>query len=104
MALAIESYRLARSFPAHEDYGLTSQVRRAAVSVPANIAEGNGRLQARAYVNHLWIARGSLQELQSDLLLAIKLGYLQPAVAAKAMGLCEEVSRMLTALTRSIRR
>ena len=104
MALAVESYRLTRSFPADEARGLTAQVRRAAASVPANIAEGNGRLRTGAYANHLCIARGSLHELESHLTLATCLGYVTSDDARRATVLCDEVSRMLTVLTRAIRR
>jgi four helix bundle protein len=103
MDLAKESYTLTKRFPPSEVRGLTSQVQRAAVSVPSNIAEGNGRLRPGAYVNHLCIARGSLHELESDLTLAAELGYVSQDEVRPAMLLCDEVSRMLTMLSRSLK-
>lgn len=73
MALAEASYRIANALPPYEAFGLASQIRRCSVSVPANIAEGHGRIHRADYVRHLSIARGSLTELQTLLLLATRL-------------------------------
>ena len=102
--LALETYAVTRRFPASENRCLTLQMRRAAVSVPSNIAEGNGRLRTGAYLIHLCIARGSLMELESDLLLATRLRYVDSTGASRALPLCDEVSRMLTMLSRSLRK
>ncbi len=75
MALAKDVYRFTESFPKTEVYGLTSQIRRAAVSVPSNIAEGAGRNGNREFLKFLYIARGSLSELETQILLAKDIGY-----------------------------
>ncbi len=75
MALARDVYRVTGEFPKDELYGLTSQVRRAAVSLPSNIAEGAGRNGPREFLKFLFIARGSLSELETQLILARDLGY-----------------------------
>lgn len=75
-ALALQVYRVSTRFPREEMYGLTSQLRRAAASVPANLAEGVGRRTTREFINFLCIARGSLQEVDYFLQLAKELGYL----------------------------
>ena len=96
------SYRAARRLPAEERFELGSQIRRAAVSITANIAEGNGRLSRREYLHHLSIAMGSLEELESHLLVATRLQYLRPEEAGDCLEGCNEVGRMLTLLTRSL--
>ena len=73
MDLVETTYRLAKQFPASERFGLTSQMQRAAVSVPANIAEGRGRKHLAEYVHHLSIANGSLKELETVILIAERL-------------------------------
>jgi four helix bundle protein len=102
MDLVVEGYRLAHLLPPHERFGLTPQIRRAAISVPANIAEGYGRLRRGEYLNHLSIARGSLLELQTLLAIAERLGYVAVADLGKSAELCDFVSRMLTRLRRSL--
>jgi four helix bundle protein len=98
MDLAVEVYRLSASFPADERFRLTAQVTRAAVSVPANIAEGNSRATKKDYAHFVSIARGSLAETETFLLLALRLRYLDEAQAAPAFALASEVGRMLTSL------
>ena len=78
MALVEAVYRLSRSFPDAERFGLTSQVRRCAVSVPSNIAEGAARRSTAEYLRFLSIARGSLSELDTQMQIATRLGYLEP--------------------------
>lgn len=79
MSLATDCYRISASFPSDERFGLISQIRRAAVSIPANIAEGYGRQSTRSYVQFLRIAQGSTKELETLIELSLRLGYLKPA-------------------------
>ena len=99
--LVKECYRLTRSFPRDERYGLTAQLRRAAVSVPANIAEGYGRIHRREFTNFLSISNGSLCELETYLYLAIDLEFAGRDSLEEAFKLTDEVGRMTTALRRS---
>ena len=98
MELVSTAYGLSGRFPREEQYGLTSQVQRAAVSVPANIAEGQGREAPKAFANHLGIARGSLAELDTLLLVAVRLGYVAETVSGQII----EVRRLLRGLIRSL--
>jgi len=102
MDLVMESYRLAQKFPTHERYGLASQCRRAAVSIPANIAEGHGRLHRGDYVHHLSIATGSLMELETCAELECRLGYASADDVLSLRELLDHVGRMLTRLTRRL--
>jgi four helix bundle protein len=98
MTLTEEIYRATAEFPKHELYGLTSQMRRAAVSVPSNIAEGKGRHSAPDFVRFLFHARGSLLELQTQVLLAGRLQYLSEEKCV-GLGECSDgVGRGLNAL------
>ena len=101
--LVKEIYLLTKRLPVEETRGLVPQMRRASISVPSNIAEGNGRLRPGPYLNHLCIARGSLMEVESDVRLCTVLGYLPDDAAGRALLLCDEVSRLLTTLSRSLR-
>ena len=76
MDLAVEVYRLSKTFPKEETYRLTSQITRAVASVPANIAEGHARSTARDYASFLSVAKGSLMETETFLMLSVRLGYL----------------------------
>lgn len=98
MDMAVQVYRLASLFPHSEIYRLTSQITRSAVSVPANIAEGNARGTARDYANFLAIAKGSLMETETFLMLAIRLGYLNDGQAKPTLSLITEISKMLTVM------
>ncbi|HEY0970945.1 MAG TPA: four helix bundle protein [Gemmatimonadales bacterium] len=93
--LALVSYQAARQFPRSELFELSSQIRRAAVSVMANIAEGNGRLSRAEYLHFLRIAHGSLRELEAELLLAEALGFLDRGTLNRVLVLSTEVGRML---------
>lgn len=102
MELAEEAYRLARKLPKTEEYRLTSQLVRAAVSVPANIAEGHARASRREFMNFLSISRGSLAEVETLLILATRVGYLPAAEVEKANGQIAEVGRMLNSLRKRL--
>ena len=95
MDLVVDCYKLVSHFPADERFGLVSQIRRAATSVPANIAEGFGRWNARDFARFLAIATGSLRELETHLLIAIRLDYLSSASVAGALRSIDEIARML---------
>ncbi len=78
MTLVEQIYRLSEAFPRHEIYGLTNQLRRAAVSVPSNIAEGHTREHTKEYLNHLSMAQASLAEVETQLEIAVRLKYVSP--------------------------
>ena len=102
MGLAEGCYRLTRSFPRAELHGLTSQIRRSAVSIPANIAEGYGRDAKGSYVQFLEIGRGSLKELETHLLLATRVDLMTVDAASPTLARCEVVGKMLNGLIRSL--
>ena len=102
MALVEDAYRLSRSFPADERFVLAAQVRRAAISVPSNIAEGHGRKSTGAYLQHLSIAAGSLMELETQLQIAARLGYVEPDQSEAFMQTSNEVGKMLSKLRTSL--
>lgn len=102
MDLTTAVYRVTSGFPDVERFGLTNQIRRAAVSVPSNIAEGQGRGTTRDFLHFLYIARGSLQEVETQLLLAHRLGFLTVEQQASLVSLTSEVSRILGGLIRSL--
>ena len=104
MDLMVDVYALTRQFPRSELYGLIDQIRRAASSVPANIAEGNGRLYRREYAHHVSIARGSVEELSTFLEIAQRLGYVTEAQVAPLIKRAEDISRMLLMLMRALGR
>jgi four helix bundle protein len=100
MTLAEECYRLTRAFPKEEMFGLTSQVRRAASSIPANIAEGHGRESTGSFVQFLRVAQGSTKELETHLLLSERIGLLPRNSLDPLMERCREVGKMLRSLIR----
>ncbi len=102
MDLVEDVYNLSKEFPEEERFGLTSQIRRSAVSVPANIAEGYGRTHRGDYLRHLSIANGSLMELETHLIIAGRLEYINTEQAKKSWGLIRETNKMLTALIKSL--
>lgn len=102
--LAVHVYRETRTFPVEERFGLTSQMRRAAISIPANIAEGEGRLHSNDFIRHLSIARGSLAELETELEIAVEVGLLTKPVARSLWRAMQTIGRMLTALIRAVDR
>ena len=101
MDLVEAVYGITKTFPRSEIYGLASQMQRAAVSVPSNIAEGHGLKQTQAYARHLAIANGSLTELETQLEIARRLGYLS-AENESVINQAGEVGRMLAGLRRSL--
>lgn len=98
----VESYRIASQLPRIEQWGMASQLRRAAVSVPANIAEGNGRASDGEFLQALSVARGELREVETYLVAIEMVGYLKPPALERATNLASQVSRMLFALRESI--
>lgn len=101
--LALFMYEATRRFPDTEKFGLTAQVRRAATSVPANIAEGWGRGSTKEYIQFLHVARGSLPELETHLIIALKLGYLGRAQSESAHRQLESISMMLNRLITALK-
>jgi four helix bundle protein len=102
MDLVTATYRATKKFPRHEVFGLTSQTRRAAVSIPSNIAEGQGRLSGKEFRHFLGQARGSLLELETQLQVAENLGYLEAQETKDVMESCAEVGRILNGLLASV--
>ncbi|TWU28224.1 four helix bundle protein [Bythopirellula polymerisocia] len=102
MDLTEKIYTLTNSFPREEMYGLTSQLRRAASSIPANIAEGNGRDSTREYLHHLSFAVGSLCEVETFLQLSLRLKYGNSKHIQELMNLLAEEGRMLRGLQKSL--
>jgi four helix bundle protein len=100
--LTLEIYRITESLPPSERFGLSSQLRRAAVSIASNIAEGHARSTRGEYLNFLSIARGSAIEVEVQLFLAEQIGYLQTPTLVKARGQCDAISRMITTLKRAL--
>ena len=103
MDLVVDAYRWTESFPRAEQFSLTAQIRRAAVSVPCNIAEGQGRAQPGEFLNQLSVSRGSLQELETLWILSERLRFLTAQTADDALARCDRISRMLTGLRHSVR-
>ncbi len=104
MDLATASYPLTATFPREETFGLTAQIRRAAVSIPANIAEGYGREPTGSYAQFLRIAQGSLKELETHFLLSVRLGFTESGACEGLIADCDALGRMLRSLIRSVER
>jgi four helix bundle protein len=102
MDLAEQCYQVTRDFPSEEKFGLISQLRRAAASVAANIAEGQGRHHIKEFLNHLSMARGSLMEVETFLLLGERVGYVTSEKIQPLLSLSDEVSRMISGLRNSL--
>ncbi len=98
-----ECYKVASRFPRDEQFGLAAQLRRAAISVLANIAEGNGRLHRGDYIHHISIARGSVCEIRAHFDVACALKYVTESDVAPAREMLDHVSRMLLRLARALR-
>ena len=103
MDLAVEVYRLVKFLPREETYALSDQMRRAVISIPSNIAEGQGRSSTRDFIKFLSIARGSQSELETQLQICIRLRYFSEEQAATALGLCTEINKMLNSLIGKLR-
>ena len=102
MDLVVEVYRATKQFPKEELYGLTSQLRRAIVSVPSNIAEGQGRRSAKEFLQFLSIAHGSLREIETQLMIARRIDYLSAEALGPLLNLAAEVGRLLQGLSNSL--
>lgn len=104
MNLVKDIYRCTASFPKHELYGLASQLRRAAVSIPSNLAEGANRNSRREFYQFVGMARGSLAELETQVEIACDLGYVEPHFTEDLLRRIAELGRMLTGLRTSLER
>jgi four helix bundle protein len=104
MDLAVLAYQCCSSMPKHETFGLASQLRRSASSIPSNIAEGCSRTSANDYLYFLSVARGSLAELETQMLLAQRIGYLQGEQVTELQRRIDEVARILHAVVASQKR
>lgn len=104
MDLVVDSYTVSRSFPREELYGLTAQFRRAAVSIPSNIAEGHGRKHVGDYLHQLSIANGSLMEVETQLQIAARLEYISQVQERVFLRKASDVGRMLAGLIAALQR
>jgi four helix bundle protein len=95
-------YKASSAFPPHEFYGLTSQIRRAAVSVPSNIAEGAGRITKGEFLQSVGHARGSLLEVETQVIIAQRFGYIEPAQGELLLSATGETGRLANGLIRSL--
>ena len=102
MQLVVDVYRKTSSYPSEEKFGLQSQIRRAAVSIPANIAEGHARGSRREYHRFSTISMGSLAELETHILLSERLGYLSDEQSTELLVKCDELGRMLRGLLKKL--
>ena len=102
MDLAIEVYNIAKYLPKEELYSLSDQMRRAAISIPSNIAEGQGRITTKEFIRFLSMARGSLWELSTQIELCERLNYLEKSQTATSHCLITEIAKMLNALSNAI--
>ena len=102
VALVTIIYRMSREFPREELYALTSQLRRSAVSVPSNIAEGWGRKSTKEYIQFLKIARGSLFEMETQIIIARNLDYIKDIACEQLLSDTEEIGKMTNALVNSL--
>ncbi len=104
VGLALATYKVTNAFPSDERFGLTSQIRRAATSVPANIAEGWGRGTTKEYIQFLLIARGSLMEAETHVIISRGLAFLTELQSADLQNQIQEIGRMLNGLIQSLRK
>ena len=104
MDFVVDLYKELQSFPAHERFGLIGQLQRAAVSIPSNIAEGCARRSARELLQFLYIARGSISELDTQLEICFRIGYLDELVFQRITSKLGDISKMLNGLIASLAR
>jgi four helix bundle protein len=100
--LVTDIYKRSEQFPKEERYGLTGQIRRAAVSIPANLAEGAGRRSKKEFAYFLSNSQGSASELETELIIANRLGYLDETTFARLIGQLERIGRLITGLMRHL--
>jgi four helix bundle protein len=104
MDFVVEVYRSTETFPKEEKFGLTSQIRRAAVSVPANIAEGAARQSDKEFIHFLSNAQGSASELETELIIAYRLEYLTQSRFDELQSMLDKIGRLITGLSRHLKR
>jgi four helix bundle protein len=104
MDLAVRCFKLARTLPRDAQAALGTELRRSAISIPSNVAEGFSRHSLGSYVNHLWIAHGSNAELETQLEVTGRLELAKPEVTQMLISDCQEVARMINGLVRSLER
>ena len=104
MDLVVECYKVSEKFPKAEMYCLVSQLRRSVVSIPANIAEGHGRTHTKEYLHHLSMAYGSLMEVETHLLIASRLDYLDSRLLITILERSDRIGRMLNGLIKAVSR
>lgn len=102
MDFVVELYKELDSFPAYEKFGLVAQLQRAAVSIPSNLAEGAGRKNTKEFLQYLYIARGSISEIDTQLEIASKVGHLKRQSYLRLSQRLEEISKMLSGLIASV--
>lgn len=102
MDLVVEVYQLVKKLPKEELFALSDQIRRAVISIPSNIAEGQGRNSSKEFIHFLSIAKGSKAELETQLLLCVRINYLTESEIEKAMSLIEEVGKILNSLQKKL--
>jgi four helix bundle protein len=102
MELVVECYQITKSFPKNEVFGLAGQLQRAAVSIPANLAEGRARQHTKEFIQHVSIAYGSLAELETHIEIAKRLGYIAAETAVELIDKTSTIGRMLNGLRRSL--
>lgn len=102
MDLVVEVYQLVKKLPKEELFALSDQIRRAVISIPSNIAEGQGRNSSKEFIHFLSIAKGFKAELETQLLLCVRINYLTESEIEKAMSLIEEVGKMLNSLQKKL--
>lgn len=99
----VQVYRMTETFPSEEKFGLISQIRRASISIPANIAEGAARESDKEFIRFLYIAQGSTSEVETELLIANRLGYLSEENHVLARSFLDEIGRMITGLSKYLK-